>query len=226
MTGINTVLCDLDGTIIDTTALILASFHYALAQRGEQSDDQALLAHFGRTLTESLQQLRPHWGQEEINQTIAHYLEHNEREHDAWVTIIPGADAVLRTLHQQGMKLGVVTSKREQMANRGLELVGLGDLFGVLVHSSSAPRPKPDPAPVLLALRQLASVPEQTVLVGDSPYDMTAARRAGCHAVGLVHNTFGAADLLRAGAERVMTGWSEFLSVVDELSTRSDTVDR
>ncbi len=226
MTTIATVLCDLDGTILDTTELILASFRHAFASRGEVVPDTLLLEHFGRPLAESFRRLRPGWSDDEVRQMVGRYLDHNHQEHDGGVSLVPGADGALHTLRSLGYRLAIVTSKREAMADHGLTLFGLRALFEVLVHADSTALSKPDPAPVQYALRQMDVPPQRAVMVGDSPYDMMAAQRAGCHTVGLVHNTFSASDLLGAGAERVVSRWDEIPSAIAAVADMGDAATR
>ena len=205
---INRVLCDLDGTLVDTMDLILASFHHAFeAGLGETVTDQELLVYFGQTLEDQFGRMRPHLGAEEIARLIAIYREHNHREHDARVFLVPGADLALEKLKHQGYDLGVVTSKRLDMAQHGLELFGLWPYFSVVVHQASTSQHKPHPAPILRALELWQTSAEHVVYVGDSPYDMMAAKAAGCLALGLAYNTFPADDLLKAGADSVHANW-------------------
>lgn len=210
MTGIEAVLVDLDGTVLDTTRLILDSFHYAFREGlGETVSDAELLEHFGKTLDDQFAEMRPGLSPSEVDRLVGLYRAFNHAEHDRLVTVIPGADAVLAQLHRQGRPLGVVTSKRLDIARHGLERFGLWPLFGVVVHHESTRRHKPHPEPVRLALATLGVNPARTVFIGDSPYDMLAGRAAGCRALGYLFNTFDRQRLVEAGAERVMESWED-----------------
>lgn len=205
---INRVLCDLDGTLVDTMDLILASFHYAFETGlGELVTDQELLVYFGQTLEDQFGRMRPHLTAPEIARMVAIYREHNHREHDARVFLVPGADRALEKLRNEGYDLGIVTSKRLDMAQHGLELFDLWQHFSVVVHEGSTSQHKPHPAPILRALELWQTSSEHVVYVGDSPYDMMAAKAAGCTALGLAYNTFPSEDLRQAGADSVHTTW-------------------
>ncbi len=205
---INRVLCDLDGTLVDTMDLILASFHHAFEQGlGETVTDQELLVYFGQTLEDQFGRMRPHLSSEDIARVVDIYREHNHREHDARVFLVPGADQALEKLHREGYDLGVVTSKRLDLAQHGLELFGLWQYFSVVVHEASTRQHKPHPAPILLALEEWHVSSDHVVYVGDSPYDMMAAKAAGCVGLGLAYNTFSVEDLIKAGADTVHTTW-------------------
>lgn len=213
-TTFSTLLFDLDGTILDTTELILASFRHAFATIGATVDDDVVRAYFGRPLTDEFRLIRPDLNEQQIQMLVTAYLEHNHREHDRLVAAVPGAVSVLRSLSEGGYRLGVVTSKRQRMALKGLQLVGLLPLFKVVVHADSTARNKPDPEPVQHALRLLDAKAEETLLLGDSPYDIRSAKAAGCFAVGLVYNTFTGEVLKAAGADAVIEHWPDLLPIV------------
>ena len=214
---ISHVLCDLDGTILDTMELILLSFHYAFeVGLGQTVSDDELLLYFGQTLDDQFRQMRPDLSSSEIERLVEIYRTHNHLEHDRHIDLIPGADHALKILHHAGYPLGLVTSKRLDMAQHGLEMFDLWAYFSVVVHHDSTTQHKPRPDPILEALRMFSADPHTAVYVGDSPYDMQAAKSAGCQALGLAYNTFTVDDLVKAGADRVCTTWEAALHWIME----------
>lgn len=208
-------LFDFDGTILDTTDLILKSFVHAFQQGlGEQISHDELMVHFGRPLGEQFRIMRPHLPDVEVDRLVAIYREHNEREHDALVQIVPGADAGLRRLADAGFPLGIVTSKRRALTEHGLKGAGLFDLFEVIVHADSTVHHKPHPEPVEHALRLMGGTPANAVYVGDSPYDMASGHAAGLRTVGLIYNTFDETTLRTAGADRVVHSWPDIVEAL------------
>ncbi len=204
------MLFDLDGTILDTTDLILKSFVHTFNEGLHRTvTHEELVMHFGRPLAAQFQLMCPDLPDPEIERLVAIYREHNERLHDQWARVVPGADRGLRALHARGFPLGIVTSKREDLTLHGLELFGLHELFHVIVHAESTTRHKPHPEPVELARKLLGGSAEETAYVGDSPYDMMAGRSSGVHTLGLVHNTFSIDVLQEAGAEAVVFDWGD-----------------
>lgn len=209
------MLFDLDGTILDTTDLILRSFAHAFRTGlGEEVTRDELMVHFGRPLAAQFRTMRPHLSAPAVDRLVSVYRQHNEAEHDDCVTVVPGADTCLAALKAAGHRLGIVTSKRLDMTRHGLELFGLDDLFDVIVHSGSTVRHKPDPEPVQHALHLMGAEPSGAAYVGDSPYDMRSGRSAGVRTLGLVHNTFTADELKDAGADMVVSGWSSVATVL------------
>lgn len=208
-------LFDLDGTILDTTELILNSFVHAFREGlGETVTEDELMVHFGRPLITQFQVMRPNLSDADIHRLVEIYRQHNETEHDRFVTVVPGADQGLRTLHAKGFPLGIVTSKRLTLTEHGLRQFGLLDLFQVVVHMDSTPRHKPHPEPVQHALSLMGGQPDQAAYVGDSPYDMTSGKQAGVRTVGLIYNTFTDPVLQEAGADVTARSWPEIVETL------------
>lgn len=210
-----TFLFDLDGTILDTTDLIVQSFVHAFeAGLGQQVGHDELMVHFGRPLQEQFRIMRPELPPQEIDRLVNIYIEHNHAQHDLRIDVVPGADVGLKSLKEQGFRLGIVTSKRQELTVRGLSLFQLEGLFDVVVHMDSTKHHKPHPEPVEHAMTLLGAEPGRTAYVGDSPYDMASGKAAGVRTLGLVHNTFSEAVLREAGAEDVVFGWAAIVETL------------
>ncbi len=178
MRHIDTVLFDLDGTLIDSTELILQSYRHTLqSHRSETVPDDVWLSGLGTPLRNQLRAITD--DPDEIDRMVETYREFNFAHHDEMVRPFPGVHEALRRLKNQGMKLGVVTSKARTGLERGLRVCGLEGVFDAAVALDDVVRHKPDPEPVLRALAVLAASDHRSVFVGDSPHDMAAGRRAG-----------------------------------------------
>ena len=194
MPPIRTVLFDLDGTLIDSVRLILDSYHHTFAAHGlpPRTDDE-WLAGVGTPLNAQFAA----WGHDAdtIQALIATYREYNLKHHDRMVTVYPGVVDVVRTLKEEGVATGLVTSKNRTGAVRGLTLVRLEALMDVLVCSDEVENPKPHPEPVEKAVRLLDADPEATVYVGDSIHDMHSGRAAGVRTAAVLWGPFGRSHL-------------------------------
>jgi pyrophosphatase PpaX len=93
-------------------------------------------------------------------------------------------DVIVR-LHQDGVRLGVVTAKRRDTAELAFTKLQVGHLFDVLVGGDETERHKPDPDPLLLAARRLGVDPIDCAYVGDSPFDIRAAKAAHMYSVAV-----------------------------------------
>lgn len=189
------VLFDLDGTLLDSVALILASYQHTLAAHGlPPVPDETILAGMGIPLEAGF--ARSIGDAEEIARMVTTYRAHNLELHDSMVQPYPGVSEVVRALRERGGRLAVVTSKRREGTERGLSKLGLRECFDALVCSDDVSRAKPHPEPVHLALERLGGVdPERAVFVGDSTHDMEAGRAAGVHTAAVLWGPFSRAAL-------------------------------
>jgi pyrophosphatase PpaX len=192
------VLFDLDGTLVDTRELILSSFRYATREvLGTQLPDEDILPYIGIPLIYQMQTI----ALERADELMKVYREHNARVHDELIHYFEGTREALAALRKEGRMLAVVTSKRNEPALRGLTRFGLEGYFEFIIGSDDTTRHKPDPEPLLLAAQRLGLSADRCVYVGDSPYDMQAARAAGTLAIGALWGMFSREQLAEAGAQ-------------------------
>jgi pyrophosphatase PpaX len=123
-------------------------------------------------------------GKENLEALITTYRAHNEPLHDQ-LEAFAGMDDVLIALKEDGRKIGLVSAKRRSTVELAFAATEIGHLFDVVVGGDEAPRQKPAPDTLLLALERLGERPEAAVYVGDSPYDMAAAKSGGLYAIGV-----------------------------------------
>ncbi|MBD1372228.1 pyrophosphatase PpaX [Hazenella sp. IB182357] len=170
------VLFDLDGTLIDTNELILASFMHTLQEYCPGKFCEAdVIPHLGEPLQDQMKRFDPN----QVEQMVHTYRVFNRAWHDHYVTAFPGVVEVLHELKKRSVKLAVVTNKGREMAERGLQLFGLNKWIDQIVCVDDTSQPKPAPDMILLALQQLNILKTEAVMVGDSRFDLLAAQRAG-----------------------------------------------
>lgn len=176
------VLFDLDGTVIDSGAIILASMkHAAETVLGYVPSDDELMATVGGPGLDA--QMRA-LSAEHADELVRVYRSHNEPLHDE-LEACAGMDDVLVRLRDQGRTLGLVTAKRRATVELAFARIPLGHLFDVVVAGDETERLKPDPLPLLVAADRLGVDPDDAAYVGDSPFDIRAAKAAGMHAIGV-----------------------------------------
>ncbi len=172
------VLWDLDGTLIDSIALIVSSFQHTYeAFRGVDEEGIDWVAGIGRPLRDQLSRYAE--SDEELQAMIAHYIDHNLANHDRMVVPFEGAADTVRQLHADGVKQAIVTGKRRRGTTHGVDLLGVSDVLDVWVCADDVEKGKPDPEAVLRALELLDVEANDALFVGDSPHDMESGRRAG-----------------------------------------------
>jgi pyrophosphatase PpaX len=207
-----TVLFDLDGTLVDSGAIILASFKHAartvLARDVEEEQIAALVG--GSNLHDQMRVLSP----AHVDELVRVYREHNRPLHDE-LEAFEGVEELVKTLSEQGRKLGIVTAKGRQTVDLAFAVLSLERYFDAVVTADMTDRHKPDPAPVLKALELLESEPADSAFVGDSPYDITAGKAAGVFTVAVSWGKIHPEErLLEAGADVLVHSPKELLDVL------------
>ena len=176
------VLFDLDGTLVDSAGIILASFHHAtetVLQR--RFPDEQILAQVGGTNLEAQMTLL---APDHVDELVRVYRAHNDPSYSE-LECFDGIVDVLAQLKREGRRLGVVSAKRRPTVERVFDGAGIGRYFDVIVGSDATERHKPHPDPLLHALKELDARPEDAAYVGDSPFDMAAAKAANVFAVAV-----------------------------------------
>ena len=207
-----TVLFDLDGTLVDSGAIILASFKHAartvLARDVEEEQIAALVG--GSNLHDQMRVLSP----AHVDELVRVYREHNRPLHDE-LEAFDGVEELMETLSGQGRKLGIVTAKGRQTVDLAFAVLSLESYFDAVVTADMTDRHKPDPAPVLKALELLESEPADAAFVGDSPYDIAAGKAAGVFTVAVSWGKIHPEErLLEAGADVLVHSPKELLDVL------------
>jgi pyrophosphatase PpaX len=207
-----TVLFDLDGTLVDSGAIILASFKHAaktvLARDVEDEQIAALVG--GSNLYDQMAVLDP----SRVEELVRVYREHNRPLHDE-LQAFDGVEELVGMLSAEGRKLGIVTAKGRATVDLAFAVIDLEPYFDAVVTADVTERHKPDPQPVLKALELLGSDPFEAAFVGDSPFDVGAGKAAGVFTVAVSWgNIHPPESLLAEGADVLVHSPQELLDVL------------
>jgi HAD superfamily hydrolase (TIGR01509 family) len=140
--------------------------------------------------------------------------------HAANIRPLPGARELLATLSEAAIPWAIATSSRMETARPTLELLGVDPARAVVVTRDQVAHAKPDPDLFVAAAQRLGASMESSSVVGDSVWDMLAARRARCLGVGMLSGGYGQEELDRAGAYRVYEDPADLLFHLDEVGGR------
>ncbi|WP_110929808.1 pyrophosphatase PpaX [Paenibacillus bouchesdurhonensis] len=198
---IDTVLFDLDGTIVDTNELIIASFQHVLDKHKQPRTREQIIPYMGMTLE---QQFQAFSGWQDVAELVTDYRSYNTIHHDTMVKGFPHVDEVISALKDKGIKLGIVTTKIRPSTMRVLELFGLLKYMDAIVTVQDVTHPKPHPEPVLKAIEQLNADPKRTIMVGDSPADIKSAQAAGALSAAVAWSLKGAEELKKYNPDYIL----------------------
>ena len=172
-----TVIFDFDGTLVDTNEVVYQSWQHTYRQlRGCEGDEETILNTFGEPVAVSAAKLFPDYAVEEV---LNVYRSYQYDYFEKTVKLFPGMKELLVTLKQKGYKTGLTTSRLRNTTYKGLKKFELEQYFDAIVTADECKRHKPDPEPVLMTLERIGSDPQESIMVGDSRYDMLCAVNAG-----------------------------------------------
>ncbi|MCM3635784.1 MULTISPECIES: pyrophosphatase PpaX [Paenibacillus] len=212
MRAYDTVLFDLDGTILDTNELIIASFLHALKGTVDEGfNREHIIPSMGAPLED---QMRRFSGLEKVDHLIEAYREVNLRLHDEYVKLFDQVEDVLAILHRENIKLGVVTTKMRLTTDKGLAFTDIAKYMDVVITIDDVENAKPHPEPVLKAIEALGADPARTIMVGDSTMDIESGVQAGVTTVGVAWSLKGGQVLRDVGAHYVIQTMNELVDIV------------
>jgi pyrophosphatase PpaX len=155
--------------------------HAAKEVLGEEPPDELLMAAVGGPgLEAQMQALAP----DRVDELVTVYRAHNEPLHEQ-LMCCAGIDDLLVRLKDEGRRLGIVTAKRRATVALAFDVLPLEHLFETVVGGDETKGHKPDPEPLLLAAERMGADPKECAYVGDSPFDIRAAKAARMFAVAV-----------------------------------------
>lgn len=215
---IDTVLFDLDGTIINTNELIIATFMHVMDKHGlGPYTREQIIPHMGTTLEH---QLHTFSGREDVAAMVADYRAYSRERHDELIAEFPHVKEVLAELHQRGITMGVVTTKIRETTMQALERFGFLPFMKTIVTVDDVSHPKPHPEPILTAVNALQADPARTLMVGDSAADLLCAKAAGVQAAGVAWSLKGEAELRKYNPDYMIQDITELYAILEGESVK------
>jgi pyrophosphatase PpaX len=213
-------LFDFDGTLVDTTELIYQSMRHATGEVLGRNDlpREVLMANVGQPMPRQMELLDAGRAEE----LLESYRLYNDEHHDSLIRAFPGVEGSLARLRSAGVKIAVVTSKRRPSVEMDLKRFrGLGEVVDRFVTMEDTEEHKPLPGPLLKGLELLGGVPkEEAAYVGDSPFDVAAARAAGVKSVAVSWGAFSEDTLREAAPDHLVPDIDSAVDVLLEMTGR------
>jgi pyrophosphatase PpaX len=212
--AIKNILFDLDGTLLDTNELIIQSFQHTYKRHlNKHVDKEEIIKSFGEILKITLDR---EFG-EISDEAIKTYRGFQVGNFEKLIAIHSGVADGVKELQRLGYKLGIVTSRLNESATRGLKHFGLMDYFESIISADDTEIHKPDPTPALMALAQLSGKPEETMIVGDSSFDILCGKNAGMTSVAVGWSALPRDIILKCEPDYVVESMDELVTLIKKL---------
>ena len=193
---------DFDGTLGDTTGIILTTMAATFKAMGQQPLSEAQYRSvIGLPLEKCFSALIPLDEEGEAKYAAAYRKMFDELDKKGAVSLYPGVSETLKELKTQGVRLAIASSRHRHTLDRYISELGLAPLVEMTVGADDVTKAKPDPEPVNIILGSLNVPADEAVMVGDAPYDILMGRAAGCRTIAVTYGNGTAEDLKAAGAD-------------------------
>lgn len=212
---ITAVCFDLDGTLVDSTEAIVESFYHTFDVLKEpRPPREAIVGSIGHVLEHQFSLLTHH----DPRECTRIYRTYYGQICRAQTTLMPGGAECLEALADAGLELAFATSKRRKYSEMILEHLGVLDYFMVRIGPDDVSKPKPDAEAVLKACELLSVTPSQMLFIGDTHFDVLAARNAGVRCLCVTTGYATRAELEALEPERVFDSLYELTAyILDEV---------
>lgn len=208
---ITTLLFDFDGTLLDTNELIIGSFKHVLNSRFPGKYAREDILHFlGPPLIDTFESI----DRENAVEMVAEYREWNHLMHDELAREFDGVSETLKQLKAAGMKMAIVSTKRNDTIVRGLKLLNVEEVFDALVGLDDVTHAKPHPEPILVALSKLEATKDEALMIGDNSHDIDGGKNAGVRTAGVAWSIKGEAFLASLQPDYMLQHLSDLLNIV------------
>lgn len=209
------ILFDLDGTLLDTEPAIIETYRrlFAKYRTEEEFDKEKQLSVLGPALHVKFAEFFP---DQDVSALVEEYRRINHQIHPDFVKPMIHAKELLQTLHQHGYKLGIVSTKQQEMVRYGLSLFDLEKYFDVILGEGDMAKGKPAPDGIFDACKALNEGHDSCIYVGDSATDIEAAKNAGVFSIGYIFNEDRKQKLIDSKPNRIISDLKEIEEIIKE----------
>lgn len=207
--GVQLVIYDLDGVLIDSTEAIAEAFEQTLREIGVEYEEDRLMPLMGHGLIHILEEVLPeeHRGKEwELRERYIHHFQNSDTR---LTRLLPDVEETLRRLKERGYRQSVATNKTSSEAKRILRNLGVDDVFDLVVGFLDVPNAKPAPDMILYTLERLGVEKEHAVFVDDTAFGLKAGVEAGVSTVGILTGYHTREQLMKVQPDYVVDSMHE-----------------
>jgi phosphoglycolate phosphatase len=215
---IRLIIFDLDGTLVDSSIDITNSLNYSIEPYGFQKlTVEKTISLVGEGLTKLVEKLLGEAGKDILPEVLKRFIDHYSAHLTDYTRAYPGVKETLEGLSEY--KKAVISNKREFLSRRLLEELGLAVYFDSILGSDSAGEKKPSPKPLLKVMEILSFRPEETLIVGDSNFDIEAGKAAGIKTIAVSYG-YKKIGMLK-DADYIMDDMRELPARLDEINSKT-----
>ncbi|MES9845665.1 MAG: HAD-IA family hydrolase [Candidatus Sedimenticola sp. PURPLELP] len=215
----NLLVFDWDGTLMDSEARIIACMQAAAADLEiDVPDDNSVRNIIGLGLAQAVEALFPSYDESVIPRMVDRYRFHFLQENKTPSELFEGAEAVLRHLQGQGYLMAVATGKGRAGLDKVLDETGLHSLFHA-TRTADETFSKPNPEMLFQIMNELGADPEETLVIGDSEYDLLMANNAKTDSLAVSYGVHEVPRLMQHGPLACLDDISELVPWLDQAAT-------
>ena len=211
---VQALLFDLDGTLVESTADLVASGNWLRARHGLPALESHVIAGFVGDGVESLMRRLLAKPEGDVRDSVEAFLLHYHEHCLDQTRLYPAVAATLEALQSRGYAMAVVTNKPERVSRRILEGLGVAKRFGSVVGGNTCAHKKPHPEPLFKACGDLSCEPKRGLMVGDSRVDVEAGHNAGMPSVGILGGIADESLMKSAAPEVLIQGFERLLEIL------------
>jgi len=216
--NVDLIIFDLDGTLIDSSEDIAWAANMALADLGHgKIASEKVKEGIGWGVKSLLEKMMPGEGAERIEYARIKFLEYYWGHSVVNTYLYPGVKETIEYFNQKNTKMAVVTNKPFKFSEKILKDFGLLSFFRIILGGDSVANRKPHPEPVEKAIASFGVTRERSVIVGDSPVDCEAGKRAGIATIGVEYGFRSRKELEEAGCDVIIKEITELKKILTKV---------
>lgn len=214
---VKALLCDVDGTLVQSNWLHAEAWQKAFAEMGIQLEVEDIRRQIGKGGDELIPVFVPWWKREQVSEPLKSYRKFVFRQdYLSRVEPLPRVRDFLERVRAAGIRVAIATSSNQEDLQKLKHIAGIEDVIDEETSADDTDRAKPHPDIFSAALGKVGLEPQECIALGDTPYDAEAAGKAGVRTIGVMTGGWTREELLEAGCIEVYADVAELLERFDE----------